>query len=275
MSNISVLRKIQLTELEILNEVVRICDEHSLNYFLVEGTLLGAMRHHGFIPWDDDIDIGMPREDYEEFIKLCEQKLDSRFCLQWQNNEKVYWLPFIKIRMKNTVYDEGSAPKGLVQNGFFIDVFPLDQSRGLNRLNERIKGLILLKLAHVSHTLSFSWDSKRKKKIQSTCKLFNITQKKCLNLYSKVAHKQKGNFIVNRGSYYGYKKQTVPIDWYFPPRKEYFEGKLYNVPNCAEKVLTQIYGDYMQLPPESERTPRHAALNIRFADGSTAKNLQD
>lgn len=271
----SVLRKIQLTELEILNEVVRICDEHSLTYFLVEGTLLGAIRHHGFIPWDDDLDIGMPRKDYEAFIKFAAKELDSRFVLQWQNTEENYWLPFIKIRMKNTVYDLDSAPKGLAEYGFFLDIFPLDQCTGLNRIGEKWKGHILLKLAHVSHTLSFQWSSKRKRMIQSACKIFHITKRKLLNLYDNIAHKQKGNFIVNRGSYYGYQKQTVPIDWYFPPRKEYFEGQLLNVPNCAEKILTQIYGDYMQLPPEEERTPRHAGLKIRFEDGTTAEKLSE
>lgn len=272
--NNSLLKKIQYTEIKILDEVVRICDKYNLTYFFVEGTLLGAIRHHGFIPWDDDIDIGMPRNDYKTFIELCPTELNPRYILQWQNNEKLYWLPFVKVRMRYTVYDEGSAPKGLIENGFFLDIFPLDQIKGHESVNEKIKGHILLKLSHVAHTLSFSWNSKRKKAIQFICKIFHITQRRLLNLYDTISHKQKGHYIVNRGSYYGYQKQTVPIEWYFPPRKEYFEGKLYNVPNCAEKVLTQIYGDYLQLPPEADRIPRHAALNIQFEDGTTAENLQ-
>lgn len=268
------LRRIQLTELEILNEVVRICDEHSLNYFFVEGTLLGAMRHHGFIPWDDDIDIGMPREDYDRFLAICEENLGERFVLQWYETDEKYWLPFAKVRLKNTIYTEHRASENLKEKGFWIDIFPFDHSGDLVKRATRSKG------KHLKRLFSLSVFLGRGGTFLQRCfvlplKILHIKCRDILRRYDKIAKKGAGDYIVNYGSAYEFKRQTMPRDWYFPPRKEYFEGKLYNVPNCAEKVLTQIYGNYMQLPPKSERTPRHAALNIRFADGSTAKDLQD
>ena len=96
----SYLQKLQQTETEILEEIDRLCEKHSIVYYLAGGTLLGAVRHRGFIPWDDDIDVAMPRNDYERFRDICLSELDERFYLHCPQTDKNYWLPFAKVRKK-------------------------------------------------------------------------------------------------------------------------------------------------------------------------------
>lgn len=113
--------------LEILKVVHRICEEHQIRYFLEGGTLLGAIRHDGFIPWDDDLDISMPREDYEKFLKLAPECLPQDMLLQTTAIEPAFRLPFAKIRKKGTAllefHEDGTEA---YHHGIFIDIFPLD-----------------------------------------------------------------------------------------------------------------------------------------------------
>lgn len=94
------LRNLHSTMIEILDEFDRICNKHNLTYFLIGGTLLGAVRHKGFIPWDDDMDLAMPREDYEKFINVYYKELNDKYYLDNFNNNKLYYLNFSKIRKK-------------------------------------------------------------------------------------------------------------------------------------------------------------------------------
>ena len=119
------LRKVQLVQLEIALEIKRICEEHNIKYFLDSGTLLGAIRHKGFIPWDDDLDIGMEREEYNKFLKVIPDSLGDKFEMQSWENDDHYGHPFIKIRKKNTKYVEMVCPHQKIQ-GIFVDVFPYD-----------------------------------------------------------------------------------------------------------------------------------------------------
>ena len=119
------LRKLQLTELEILREIKRVCLENGIHFFLCSGTFLGAVRHQGFIPWDDDLDIGMLREDYERFCRLAPEKLSPDFCLQNWHTDSAYALPFGKVRKRNTLLVERKSIQ-LEENGIYVDVFPFD-----------------------------------------------------------------------------------------------------------------------------------------------------
>jgi len=104
--NDSDLKKLHLVELIILDEFIRICNKFNLNYFLIGGTLLGAVRHNGFIPWDDDIDIGMPRKDFQKFLEICQSELYKDFYYLYLDNFEPYYYHFIKICKKNTLFIE-------------------------------------------------------------------------------------------------------------------------------------------------------------------------
>lgn len=120
------LRKVQLTQLEIAKEIRRVCEENGIRYYLAAGTFLGAVRHGGFIPWDDDMDIGMLREDYEKFCRIAPEKLKPEYTFQNWYTDPNYSLPFGKVLKRNTLYLEGKKSRQLKENGFYVDIFPVD-----------------------------------------------------------------------------------------------------------------------------------------------------
>lgn len=118
--------KIQQIELSILNEFSKICQKHNLTYFLVGGSCLGMIRHKGFIPWDDDIDLGMPRKDYQKFCEIAKAELPDDLVLQNFDTEPQCGLVFGKIRKKGTILSENYSYHINMNQGVWIDIFPYD-----------------------------------------------------------------------------------------------------------------------------------------------------
>lgn len=277
----SLIVRIQKEEIVILDEIVRLCEKHRLTYFLAGGTLLGAVRHQGFIPWDDDLDIMMPREDYNKFLSIAKRELKNDFVLQHHTTDRNYWLPFAKIRKRNTVYDEVIAQNNIEEKGFWVDVFPLDYSRGADKKTEKIKRFLLTKLTNIilankllTNQYNLHQVPRRSVIRRNILKAIGFDNKECLILHTFIASsKRKKPYIVNQGSKYGIIKQTMPTDFYFPATKLSFAGKEYSVPNQYKKVLEHIYGaDYMQLPPEEKREI-HMAARIQFSGESEIRTL--
>ena len=123
----TVLRKLQLTQLGILKIFDHFCQENNLKYSLYAGSLLGAVRHKGFIPWDDDLDVCMPRTDYERFLTLWESNPPARYVLQNKENSKYFDQSFTKIRKDHTTYLENEWQIGNHHTGIFLDIFPVDR----------------------------------------------------------------------------------------------------------------------------------------------------
>ena len=119
------LRKLQLIELEILKEFVKICNEEKLTYYISGGTFLGAVRNKGFIPWDDDVDVAMPREDYEIFLNIVEKKLNKNYIFQTYRNTENYYHYFSRI-VDNTIKVRNNSAKQSKIEPAWIDIFPLD-----------------------------------------------------------------------------------------------------------------------------------------------------
>lgn len=255
------LRQIGEVQLDIMDEVHRICVKHNLTYYMIAGTLLGAVRHRGFIPWDLDIDIGMPREDYERFREIVGKEAADRFAYLDYRSYKNYIRPHAlmvrndtKIHLK---YDRWN--RNVMDLGVYIDIFPLDnvpdaenlrvkQDKKLKKLR-RFKDMRLpycysanafRRLVHTGISFLLSWRSVEK---------LNSKQQQWMQKYSY----QETKCICSMASQYTYKKQCMPKEIYGTPVLLEFEGRQYYAPREYTQYLTRLYGDYMQLPPPEKR----------------------
>lgn len=268
------LQKLKDTLLEIMTDFDSFCKEHQLNYYLIGGTLLGAVRHKGFIPWDDDLDVVMPREDYERFISLFSKASQSKYVIQSIETDENYWLPFAKLRKNNTLYDDLPTRYVKSHRGIFIDIFPLDHAKEPDDTVQGIKvrmAKLLRKIADFKTTALFSKDTGSKgkyiikKTIATVFKPFSTHQ---LLMWQKALitslGSEKSDYYINVGSQYHFKKQTMPKAVYHPAKQLDFEGERFDVPGEYETVLERIFSkSYMELPPENKRQT-HAPARIIF-----------
>lgn len=274
------LNKLHTIEMEILDEIVRICDKHNLRYCLIGGTLLGAIRHKGFIPWDDDLDIAMPRKDYKKFINLCHTELNNHYYLHNEVSDKDYWLPFIKIRKNNTAFCESLLTEvSLAHEGIWVDIFPLDYAKKENSFIKSIRTSIIKNLKYL---ISYKNKHKRPNSFKGKALYFifkNIKNSKIVkiqNFLMEIENEAKHPlYYVNFGSQYDTIKQTMPISIYEPFCRIPFEGKLYNAPHNPESLLKRVYGlNFMQLPPLEKRIT-HNPIRLSFDTESKDETLNE
>jgi len=255
--------KLRSVELEILDEIVRICEKHDITYFLAYGTLLGAVRHDGFIPWDDDVDIAMPREEYERFKKVCVKKneLDGKYFLQNYETEPRYWhgISQIKVRKDGTLFEEPEIVNlEDLHKGIFVDIFVLDHASKEKSILQDIQAVLFEVLQgmmwHKIVVASQDTSSLKHKLVGSIASLFKVEH--LSKLQEKVVsfnNDEDSRYYIHFGGRYGHRKKTIPKDVFHPPTKVEFEGESYNAPGDWDEYLTRIYGDYMELPPEDKR----------------------
>lgn len=230
----SMLRRQQLRMLDILLYVDKICKEHNIRYWLSSGTLLGAVRHGGFIPWDDDLDIEMLREDYVRFIKLFPQNSD--FAIQTYDNDPNYFKGFAKVRDLHSQISEFELDKYYKYRGLYIDIFSL----------ERVPVLICRIYGRMFEYIS-KWRLKcaDNKILWWTLKCFQ----KCVLLTIPIARPIFRNFTKELHHSYG---SCFPKERYFedlfPLSQISFEGQMFPAPKNADHYLKTIYGEYDKLP---------------------------
>ena len=253
------LKKLHTTMCEILDEIVRICEENGLQYFLVGGTLLGAVRHKGFIPWDDDLDVAMPRKDYDKFTKLCQTELSTRFYLHCTEFDPNYWISFNKVKKHGTIFEtKQDSTINTPYKGVFVDVFPLD-----NASKERsfwqdiqayaVKGLNSFQFRRTGATMPTKYPVGLKI-LSPILSLFPMpVLSRLTQRIMKLNHNDDSKYFVSLGSFINFRKQTMEKSIYFPPSKVEFEGKLYMAPRDYDYVLSRLYGDYMKVPPPEKR----------------------
>jgi lipopolysaccharide cholinephosphotransferase len=249
-------RQAQQIMLEILLEIDRICKKYNITYWLDHGTLLGAVRHKGFIPWDDDLDISMLREDYEKFLQIAPKELNYKFFLQTQKTDKYYKNFFAKVRNNFTLYiDKAEVNKNIKYNqGIYIDIFPLNCIKKSNLKLFFYKNLIFL--SKIFHNRFF-------KNIFITKFFVKIINSFHCKNYDKC------DFIVSGGENMEYIIH-VPKNYIFPLREVCFENYNFPVPNKYDLYLKSIFGDnYMQLPPQTKRKTH--AIKILYK-GENEKN---
>ena len=256
--------------LEILDEFVRICGENKLIYFLHAGTLLGAVRHNGFIPWDDDIDVAMPRKDYEKFLDVYNKlgKTDY-YVLSDRNTNNNHHEPFAKLCKKGTVFAESAKDE---YTGIYIDIFPFDNCV----LSFTFIQTILIKFVLLLCKYKFhKYIPKKKNKklffilfIKPLC--FFLSQRFLYTLHKKLYlmfNTFNTKYISSFTGFYGYKRETHKYNTIFPLSSICFEGKKYCAPCNYDLFLKNMYGNYMELPPV-EKQINHNPKYIIFNDVS-------
>ena len=250
--------------LDILKEIDRLCTAHGLRYFGYAGTLLGAVRHRGVIPWDDDIDIVMPRKDYEEFARICKSELDERFALQSIETDKLTNNAWMKMHARGTAFISGQRRKGCME-GINIDIFPIDNvpdSSFVRRLRAK-------RIDFTNYIYEFRFGAKRKddslklRFFKSLIKLLPpFGEQRFKRRYEKYLQKYN-NKITRDVVYFSNRKYLRKvIDRHVFDRTVYlpFENTQIPAPKEWEKVLVGLYGEnYMELPPESERVSVHGS----------------
>lgn len=255
------IRKYQSAQMELLEQTDRVCREQGIRYYLIGGTLLGAVRHGGFIPWDADIDIAMPRADYERFRLYWAAQNSDRYFFQHHTTEPNHLAPHAILRIKGThvvMKKRISEKYPLACDGIYLDIFPLDeppvnpgaQKRQMRSIL-RVRRLIELKAGYL-----YDSTGKVKKLLKKAVQLCILPLPVLNNMLDRRMRRHSDSnsgFLVSMASHYSYRKQLMQADIYGEPSYVNFEGALYPAPAKTHEYLTQIYGDYMQLPPEDKR----------------------
>ncbi|WP_288162054.1 LicD family protein [Dubosiella newyorkensis] len=261
------LKNVQNISLEILKTISDICEKKGFNYYLMYGTLLGAIRHEGFIPWDDDLDIMMPRNDYERLLRYLQSHKQEYPDLDIFNPQTCKDYPYMITRISNNKYKivtENEKDYGL---GVFIDIYPFD-GLGNNSLIATIHGLrgdLLSSLCFQSTREYFTLantESFLKKSAKYPIFLLSklLGTKVLMNKLEKLSHKydyKTSNFVGCVTWLSGGKKDIFQKKYFTKTIKKKFENYYFNVPNGYEIILKQIYGNYHELPPMNQRVGHH------------------
>ena len=255
---------------EILDEVKCICDKHNIKYYLIGGTLLGAVRHKGFIPWDDDLDITMPRKDFDEFIRLAPSELPDSLKLLWITTDKSYQKLHAKVCRKGTSFVEEIGQGCSVDCGIFIDIFPIDITSGYNKLTriQKIAFVIFNKLL-IKKKISF-----QKGNMVGYWRRI-IPNVWFHNLATKILTLQQdkgGLYYTSFASHYDARRQTIPQQMFGEGKEIEFAGKKYLAPQDYDYILRSVFGEkYIELPP-LEKRETHIPKTVIFSDGTIYEN---
>ena len=272
--NNSKLRKLQLIEIDILKEVVKICNEENITYYISGGTFLGAVRHKGFIPWDDDIDIAMPRKDYEKFREIANKKLPEGYIYRNFKDDEEIKTCFSRVENGKVKVRDTSALKEDIRNAW-IDIFPLD---GMPK--SKIKFFIRkYKLLYLRMMLQYSQFSKivnqdlpnrplHEKILIGVGKVipfekFLNTRKYMYKIDKELQKDQKNStYIMNFLGIYKFKSVMNKDEIYAEGALYDFEGMKLNAPKDYDTYLTQIYGNYMAIPKKEHQNKHHTEVVI-------------
>lgn len=250
------MNKLQKIELDILLEIDRVCKAHGIRYHLAYGTQLGAVRHGGFIPWDDDLDIAMMREDYDRFVAVAERELATPFVLQTWTNDPYYANPFAKVRARGTLLRERFGSPKIKEQGVWVDIFPYDAVPSDLAAQKKMYRYLLLRQKLLFVKCGYTpWRQNPSLKKSAAYALLRLIAAFC----TKEVLKKKIDARMRKYAY-------AQSDWitecadadYFahvtlrrvaePLTERSFEGTLLPIQQNYDDILTREYGDYMTPP---------------------------
>ena len=256
--------RIQKIVLNIMDAFIDYCEKHALRYYLIGGALLGSIRHKGFIPWDDDVDIGMPRRDFDRFHELIKEDIPEGFGICTRFSDPDWHFAMSQFYDKESKVEIHLAEKPRIAN-IWIDIFPLD---GLPdnkvRRNLRVKNILfhryVVQMTHISTQVEF----KRKRSFpeRALLSLFRhiplyrvIRTERIIDDLETILRKSDFDKSTWCGNMLGRarEKEIMRRRWFGTPIKGIFEGREVNIPENSHEILKALYGDYMKLPPEEDR----------------------
>lgn len=271
------LRPLQLTMLEILKIFDRFCREHDIKYSLYAGSLLGAVRHKGFIPWDDDLDVCMERSEYDRFVALWQQSPSEGYILQNKENTPAYWQSFSKIRKDHTTFLQEDREAGKYHTGIFLDVFPLDRmpSGKLNRMVYKWNCMKYQLLTREFVPPKAGIVMRLGSAVMLACISKNRRERVRGNTLRKITqyNDQRDLEVAAIETMASLRKPFAPdmLDAYVDLPFE--DGEFMCFAGWHDH-LCRKFGDYMQLPPVEERAWRHHPIIIDFEHNYEELNLQ-
>ena len=269
---------LQQKQLDILKAFIKVCDKYNLEYFLVYGTALGAIRHKGFIPWDDDIDVAMPRKDFDKYIELQKEYEGTPYFIQTFKSDPCYIYNYAKLRDSSTTFLENAFKNHRINQGVFIDVFPVD---GMSReVGDREK--IGKRNKFIWRQVYFSYLPALRRKVHKRTFFKDILLNIVTGLFYvfDIAHYR--NKRVERyvrkipleeakmaGILFGFssKINCMDADIFRETIKVPFEDITVKVPKQYDKYLTNLYKDYMKFPPKEQQVGHHYNSGVSLTQG--------
>ena len=269
---------LQQKQLDILKAFIKVCNKYNLEYFLVYGTALGAIRHKGFIPWDDDIDVAMPRKDYDKYIELQKEYEGTPYFIQTFKSDPCYIYNYAKLRDSSTTFLENAFKNHRINQGVFIDVFPVD---GMSReVGDREK--IGKRNKFIWRQVYFSYLPALRRKVHMRTFFKDILLNIVAGLFYvfDIAHYR--NKRVERyvrkipleeakmaGILFGFssKINCMDADIFRETIEVPFEDITVKVPKQYDRYLTNLYKDYMKFPPKEQQVGHHYNSGVSLTQG--------
>lgn len=273
-----VLERLHQVQLEILKDFILVCEKYNLTYFAIYGTAIGAVRHQGFIPWDDDIDVGMLRRDYNRFFEVFEQELGEKYALLTPEIDERYACTVTHIQKKGTRFVSEMSQDLKCEQCIFMDIFPFDYvaDHKKEQMKQARKTTFWGKILFLSGTaypiipltgILGILAAGACKVIHYILKCMRISPKTLYRKFLKAAtaYNDEQREYVTSFEYTGCIRDKIREKEIFPLQKVPFEHMEINIPANNDKFLRNVYGDYMQLPSEEKRV-NHMPLEIDFGE---------